>query len=958
VKSLATSYDIIMLQELMLMKDDAGILSNIDNNYFAYYFLKDKIVSDVNIGRPTKGVAFLINKTLKDSVTPLFINESIIALVLNGEFQKYLLINVYMPVDRQNCDSFDEFQTELALISSLIEEHNIHNVILAGDFNANLNKINRWREQSSFCEQYSLNFTDSKLPPDSFTYLSPGNDTVSWLDHVVCSAHLNDLIYELEILHDFSIYDHFPIAFNLSVVLKMNVLLDESQDRSNCTFDTSTFIKWDKLKCEEIVAYQKIINDKLDQFNFSSYDCFNCYDLNCTSKSHRTQLTSLFKFLLYTIRSASTKLGEQKVNSSKFKIVPGWNDLVKDAYRNSRRNFFAWLNADKPRYGPLLDSMKASRLEFKKVYRKCKTNEESIRNDKMSNALKSKDDKIFWKYVRSTNVTTKQSAIRIDKESNPVKIAEIFSNKFKKIFDDIECQSKYVPKITSREKLCELRYFSPLQIESAINSLNPQIDHDNIHSNHLKHSPRSMSSFLSKFFSICYRHSYVPDDLVKGILLPLTKDKHGDRESSNNYRPIISSSVFLKTLEYAIKLKIEHLLCTNERQFGFKSHSSTQYATLVLKEVINTYTTQNSNVYLSFLDVSKAFDKVSHCKLLQALERRGVDNNIINLINHWYSCQEIHVNFENCNSQSWYIKNGVRQGGVLSPYLFVLYIDCVLDKISRMKVGCRLQFLMLNNIVFADDFVILAPTLGALQKILNVINSEFKSLNLKLNPDKCVCMKINKKGSPKDNLHTEDLFLNDIKLKYVKEYKYLGFIITNNLSNKNDIIRARNKFYNVFNMLLRKFHYVNVDTFLTLFESYCKKIYGADLWFGDKDCKTELKKFGVGYHKALKKICCCPYYFSNHFVCNNINTLTFQHYLKWIKIRFSLRVLKSKNKLFVKLSDYMLNHSTLAQSLLGILRIYNIEDPLLNDKDAILARIFYVQRHEQHSNAFDFINNL
>jgi hypothetical protein len=259
VKALAMSYDIIMLQELMLMNDDASILSNIDKNYFAYYFLKDKIISDVNIGRPTKGVAFLINKTLKDIVTPLFINESIIALVLNGEFKKYLLINVYMPVDRQNCDSFDEFQTELALISSLIEEHNIYNVILAGDFNANLNKISRWRELLIFCEQFSLNFTDSKLPPDSFTYLSPGNDTVSWLDHVVCSVHLNDILCELEILHDFSIYDHFPIAFNINIVLKNNVLLNDSQDTSNSLFDTSTFVKWDKLKREEIVAYQTII---------------------------------------------------------------------------------------------------------------------------------------------------------------------------------------------------------------------------------------------------------------------------------------------------------------------------------------------------------------------------------------------------------------------------------------------------------------------------------------------------------------------------------------------------------------------------------------------------------------------------------------------------------------------------------------------------------------------------
>jgi hypothetical protein len=397
------------------------------------------------------------------------------------------------------------------------------------------------------------------------------------------------------------------------------------------------------------------------------------------------------------------------------------------------------------------------------------------------------------------------------------------------------------------------------------------------------------------------------------------------------------------------------LLRTNERQFGFKNDSSTHFAFLTVKEVVQYYTKNGSNVHVSFLDISKAFDKVSHHKLFKTLRLNGFDEQMISLVSNWYCRQKIKVKYNNVFSDSWYLRNGVRQGGIMSPYFFILYIDAVIDKISKLKYGCKIKFINVNNVAFADDIVILAPTAFALQNILNVLNIELEQINLFLNPAKCAYMIINKSRKIKET--SANIHINNIKLKYVDQYKYLGFIINNRLSNKHDIIRARNKFYAVFNMLLRRFHYVNSEIFLTLFKSYCVQFYGAELWFDNKNCMVELKRFSVGYHKAIKKIFRIPYYYSNHYVCNKLQLFTFSHFLNWIKIRFAYNVLNSRNILLIKLKDFYWHESSFVSSVKKLMwSEYNIID-IDNDLDAIRSRISFVQQREAHSNAFDFLNN-
>jgi hypothetical protein len=342
---------------------------------------------------------------------------------------------------------------------------------------------------------------------------------------------------------------------------------------------------------------------------------------------------------------------------------------------------------------------------------------------------------------------------------------------------------------------------------------------------------------------------------------------------------------------------------------------------------------------------------VSHCKLLKSLQSKGVENGLLNLISHWYSNQKINVDFNGYYSEEWYIRNGVRQGGVLSPYFFVLYIDHVIKQLSKTNMGCNIRFISLSTIVFADDFVLLAPTAFALQKLLDCINSEFIALNLTLNPSKCVYM-IFKKNKNKPEL-PYPFVIDGIYINRVNEYKYLGFLIDENISNRQDIVRSRNKFYNVFNFILRKFHYVDLQSFMQIFTAHCMHMYGADLWFANLNCKPDLKKFSIGFHKAIKKIVKVPYYYSNHHVCNSLKILTFDHYINWIQIRFTHRVINSQNHLFLKLQDFFRLGSELSKHTNGILQNYNVGNLCDNDIDSIKARIFFVQANEPSSNAFN-----
>jgi len=100
-------------------------------------------------------------------------------------------------------------------------------------------------------------------------------------------------------------------------------------------------------------------------------------------------------------------------------------------------------------------------------------------------------------------------------------------------------------------------------------------------------------------------------------------------------------AVFCKLFDHVVLDKFHANLCTSYHQFGFKSRHSTSMCTMVLKETITYYVTNNSSVYCSFLDASKAFDRVHYCKLFRLLVKRELAPCIVRILINLYTVNQV-----------------------------------------------------------------------------------------------------------------------------------------------------------------------------------------------------------------------------------------------------------------------------------------------------------------------------
>ena len=130
-------------------------------------------------------------------------------------------------------------------------------------------------------------------------------------------------------------------------------------------------------------------------------------------------------------------------------------------------------------------------------------------------------------------------------------------------------------------------------------------------------------------------------------------------------------------------------------QNGFKEHGSTNACTFMVKETIQYYLQNGSNVYGTVLDATKAFDRIDFCKLFREMIIRKIPPLVIRLIMEMYEKQSMAVRWNNEYSDSFGESNGVKQGGVLSPILFCIYIDNLLMSLKKNDIGWvyRIPFL-------------------------------------------------------------------------------------------------------------------------------------------------------------------------------------------------------------------------------------------------------------------------
>ena len=942
VKSLFHDSDIVLLQELMLEKRDLDILNDFNKDFRHIAFVKDRETEGICEGRPSRGVAIFWRVTLSPCISPVYVDDSIIGIVLNGENFRVLMINVYMPCNMQTIDAFDNYKQSLALLETVIREQNVNQVILIGDFNADPSKGKFWSSLREFCLSMSFCILDELFPNDTFTYLCPTKDSTSWLDHIISTKKIAQVIQNVSVGYGTALYDHFPMYFEMNVSICSVSNVDD-----NIYIDE--FINWHKITKHDRLKIKDYIDNAIVEKQLLLYDVFACRDVNCKDPCHEAGMDKALSVVKQVLLQSTEQF--RTSNEERFKIIPGWNENVKDFYNEARKDFLKWKENGKPLNSQLREKMRLSRTKFKSALSNCKHNEKNIRNRKLLESLNDKKYSLFWKEVHRTNKHNRVYTQHIDGVQGDGQISEIFSNKFKRILNmnqNTGFKNVQKSKLTESQKMQILIRFSKEDVRRALSSVKDSIGFDKIHSNHLKFDSELLVELLATLFTGFIIHNYIPIDVLKGIITPILKDNFGDLSDSDNYRPVMNSSVLLKLFEYCLLFRIEPYIQLNDRQHGFRKRYSTDTACFTLKETILNYTNSNSDVYACFIDISKAFDSVNHGILIDKLHMAGMPEGLTRLIEYWYKNQYVRVQYKNSLSEEWKIGNGVRQGGVLSGLFFNIYINSVLDKISSLNIGCSLGIEKSNIIAYADDIVLIAPSRKALQLLVDETFLEASKIELTFNFHKSKSMIFyshykNSKVNTKNLIH-----INSDYIENAESVKYLGYILCSSLKDNDDINRVRSKFYVDFNIILRKFHFADEKVKLYLFKQYCLQFYGSELWFGRETANSAVKQFAIGYHKAIKKILGLSSHESNHFACEQASILMFNHFINKLKIKAIFRFLlkpcifieKSLN--FLHLSSAMVRH---VSKIAG--DIYGIETLFDNDIQAIDSRIWYVQNHEE-----------
>ena len=189
---------------------------------------------------------------------------------------------------------------------------------------------------------------------------------------------------------------------------------------------------------------------------------------------------------------------------------------------------------------------------------------------------------------------------------------------------------------------------------------------------------------------------------------------------SDSYRAIAGSSQILKLLDNVIILVWGDLLQSDSLQFGFKKGTSTTQCSWLVMEVASYYLRQGTPVITTLLDCSKAFDKCKFSTLFQKLIDRDLPPIVVRLLAYVYEEQEGCVVWNGIRSSSFKITNGTRQGSVLSPTLFSVYLDDLLGELRLLGLGCHMGGAWVGAAGYADDLILLAPSRTAMQRMLKV----------------------------------------------------------------------------------------------------------------------------------------------------------------------------------------------------------------------------------------------
>ena len=467
-------------------------------------------------------------------------------------------------------------------------------------------------------------------------------------------------------------------------------------------------------------------------------------------------------------------------------------------------------------------------------------------------SLNPKDPKKFWKAIKYLNKSrpaiptlTQGDNVAYTDSDKANLLNSFFGSCFNTSHPSIDLESP--PTVNYPEEL--------LCTESEVYDLLASLDvskasgQDGISARMLKHTACSITPSLTKLFNLSLQTATIPSTWKKSLVVPIPKNS--EMKEPTNYRPISLLPIVSKLLErHVYNVIMNHLVHHNPlttNQWGFLKGRSTVTSLLYVTDHWLKELEDGLDICAVFFDFRKAFDSVPHLPLMCKVHSLGLDANIVTWINNYLAKRTQAVVVNGSESSTIPVLSGVPQGSVLGPLLFLVYIDDLSDTLANVCSNVNL---------FADDVLlyhIIAKEADyeALQSAISLIESWSISNFLNFNSSKCKYMVISRKSAP--TLPPIQLQLLGQPLHMVESYKYLGLLLSSNMSWSAHIASICGKARQILGLLYRRFYTGATEPnsikqlYLSLVRPHLE--YACQVWdphlMKDKKRLEGVQKFGL-----------------------------------------------------------------------------------------------------------------
>lgn len=288
-----------------------------------------------------------------------------------------------------------------------------------------------------------------------------------------------------------------------------------------------------------------------------------------------------------------------------------------------------------------------------------------------------------------------------------------------------------------------------------------------------------------------------------------------------------------------------------EEQFGFVPGKGTTEAIIALRNILEKATQKNNEeeLWVLFIDYSKAFDSVYHPALWQTLLEFGFPQHIVWLLQQLYEKAKGVIRIGDRRTKDFRFGKGVRQGCLLSPALFIIVGECIM-RLVKEKIGERAGYIVggraVWNIRYADDTTLLAKSRGELESMAEALHESSKKFGLEMNKNKTKVMKIHGTG---------DFTVQGELIDEVEEFKFLGSYVTSQGDSATEVRRrlgaartAASKLSNVW-----KSKDLSTRTKVRLAKSlvWSVALYGCESWTMKKEDERRLSAFEMWLWRRL-----------------------------------------------------------------------------------------------------------